>query len=457
MKKPKPRIAITSNEKTIHFVSLGCPKNRVDTEVMAGMAVAAGYRIVADPTQAAIIVVDTCGFIESAKQESVDVLLEMARYRTEGCCRTLVAAGCLAQRYASELAESVPELDHLVGTSQPDRLKAVLAGDAARMEVGPAGHFLPSASTPRFLEPGVATAYVKIGDGCSRLCSFCAIPAIRGAARSRETQDIVDEITRLTEKGIVEVCLVAQDTAAFGRDRGLDGELTRLVEQLDRVEKLRWVRLLYLYPDSVPDALLEAMGRLRTLAPYLDIPIQHASDPMLRRMRRGHNASNLRRLIERIRKRAPDAFLRTSVLVGHPGETDDDFAHLMTFLEWAKFDHLGAFRYSDEEGTRAASETLKVSPRTSYGRYRKIMALSRQIARARTAQLVGRELEVIVEGPEDEQGFVLVGRHIGQAPEIDGQTYLVSSDASPGDIVLSRIIEAREHDLVAQPASLPVD
>ncbi|MCU0663313.1 MAG: 30S ribosomal protein S12 methylthiotransferase RimO [Myxococcota bacterium] len=451
MTKPKPQMVKAQARKTIHFVSLGCPKNRVDTEVMAGLAVAAGYQIVSDPSDATIIVVDTCGFIESAKQESIEVLLDMARFRAQGKCRTLVAAGCLAQRYAQDLAQEVPELDHLVGTSHPDHLTEILEGVAARLDVGPAGHFLPTASTPRFLEPGAATAYVKIGDGCSRLCSFCAIPAIRGTARSRQVSDVVEEVKLLVARGIVEVCLVAQDTAAFGRDRGGENELVRLVEQLDDVPGLRWARLLYLYPDSVPDALLDAMGQLRTLAPYLDIPIQHASDAMLRCMRRGHGAKSLRRLIEHIRNRAQGAFLRTSVLVGHPGESEDDFAQLLAFLEWAEFDHVGAFRYSAEEGTQAASAQPKVSARLSYARYRKVMALSRRLAKAKAAQLRGRQLEVLVEGSADDQGFVRVGRHIGQAPEIDGQTYLVSSNASPGDIVLAKIIEGRDHDLVAEP------
>lgn len=451
MTKLKQRDVQTSTHKTIHFISLGCPKNRVDTEVMAGIAVAAGYRIVADPAEASVIVVDTCGFIESAKSESIEVLLEMSRFRSEGRCRTLVAAGCLAQRYAQELSQEIPELDHLVGTSHPDHLISVLTGDSERIDVGPAGHFLPTASTPRFLEPGAATAYVKIADGCSRTCSFCAIPAIRGQARSREVEDIALEVEGLVEKGIVEVCLVAQDTAAFGRDHGRDDDLVQLVRRLDRVKGLKWTRLLYLYPDSVPDTLLDAMGQLSTLAPYLDIPIQHASDAMLRRMRRGHRAAALRGLITRIRRRAPHAFLRTSVLVGHPGETQEEFDELLAFLEWARFDHVGAFRYSEEEGTLSVGVEPKVSPRDSYARHRKVMALARKLAKKRVKELVGREIDVLVEGSADDQGFVLVGRHAGQAPEIDGQTFLVSSDAKPGEMVRARITGGRDHDLIAQP------
>ncbi|MFO8073234.1 MAG: 30S ribosomal protein S12 methylthiotransferase RimO [Polyangia bacterium] len=437
--------------RSLHLVALGCPKNRVDAEVCAGLACELGLEIVPSPEEADAIVVYTCGFIEPAKRESIDVLLELARLRTEGRCRLLVSASCLSQRYARDLARELPEVDLFVGTQEPRWLERVLAGELSRVEVGPAGHFLQRHGTPRMLEPGAASAYLKIADGCSRRCAFCAIPAIRGPMRSRPIGEIVDEARELTRRGVLELVLVSQDTAAYGRDLDRGASLVDLMRALDRVPGLRWVRPLYLYPDGVDDELLGALVDLRSAVPYLDVPIQHASARMLRRMRRGHGPGRLRGLLERARDLAPELFLRTTVLVGHPGESAEDFADLLRFVERARFHHLGAFRYSDEEGTPAFEGRPAVTPRDSYNRQRRVLAVQRRISRARNRELLGRELEVLVERPADESGYVMVGRHAGQAPEIDGVTYLVSCPVPPGEIVRARAIRAGDFDLVAEP------
>jgi len=438
-------------QRTIHFVALGCPKNRVDTEVLAGFAARAGLAIVGEPAKADVIVVNTCGFIESAREESIAALLDMARYKRIGRCRLLVAAGCLAQRYGAELAAELPEVDTFLGTAGLDRLGDVIRRAADRVLVGPAAHHLQRKGTPRFLEPGAPSAYVKIADGCSRKCAFCAIPQIRGQARSRPIAEIVAEASRLAAAGVVELNLVAQDTSAYGNDLGDGADIAALARALDGVEGVRWVRLLYLYPDNVPDALLEAMAGSAKLVPYLDIPIQHASAGMLRRMRRGHGPSALRRLVGRVRRLLPGAYLRTAVLVGHPGETDADFEELLAFVREAEFHHLGAFRYSAEEGTASLREGDPVPKRKAYDRWRRVMGAQRKVARRLNRALVGTEIEVLVEGADDAEGYVLRGRHRGQAPEVDGVTYLVSCEAKVGDIVKARVVSASDHDLVAEP------
>ncbi|HUT76395.1 MAG TPA: 30S ribosomal protein S12 methylthiotransferase RimO [Polyangia bacterium] len=438
--------------RTIHFAALGCSKNRVDTEVLAGIAANAGLEVVADPGEAEVIVVSTCGFIEAAARESIDTLLELSRFKETGRCRLLVAASCLVQRHGAELADGLPEVDLLVGTQEPSWLERALAGAAAaRLEVGAAGHFLQGPSTPRLLEPRAASAYVKIADGCSRACAFCAIPAIRGPMRSRAVDGIVAEARALVARGVKELVLVSQDTAAYGRDRDDGAGLVSLVRALDRVDGLAWVRLLYLYPDGVTDDLLACMRDLRTLVPYLDVPVQHASAEVLRRMRRGHGPARLRRLVERARRIVPGIFLRTTVLVGHPGERDEDFAELLGFVGESRFDRLGVFRYSDEEGTPSFGTGPVVSPRISYARQRRVLAVQRRISRELGRALVGSKLDVLVERAADDAGWVLEGRHPGQAPEVDGITYLVDCAATPGAIVRARVTRATDHDLVAEP------
>jgi ribosomal protein S12 methylthiotransferase len=439
------------DNKTIHFVSLGCAKNRVDTEVMAGIAVRTGLRIVPRPDEADFLVVNTCAFIDKAREESVAVLLDMAAVvKARG--GIFIAAGCMAKRYAETLAAEMPELDHLIGTGDLDALADIIAGTADRIRVRPeASHFLQGRDTPRFIEPTAAAAFVKIADGCSRKCAFCAIPGIRGRAKSRPVEVIVEEVKQLAAAGICEINLVAQDTTAYGRDLGEDADLTQLLHALHDETTIPWIRLLYLYPGAVDDALLETISSLERVVPYLDIPIQHASDTVLKQMRRGHDAARLKEEITRIREQVPGAYLRTAVLVGYPGETAADFQALLRFIEWAKFDHLGAFRYSPEEGTHAFDLTPRVSKRDAYNRYRKVMALQRKIGRRKKRSLLGQALPVLVEGAADDEGYVKVGRHIGQAPEVDGVTYIVSSDAPTKTILNARVTKVGDFDIVVEP------
>ncbi len=442
---------MNKKSRTIHFLSLGCPKNRVDTEVLAGIAALEGYSLVSDSSDADVIVVNTCGFIAEAREESVNALLAMGRHRTDGRCQKLVAAGCLSQRYAIEVAREMPEIDCVLGTTAGEQFEEVLHTRGRVIEVSAPGHFLQGPNTPRFVESGAPSAYVKVADGCSRKCAFCAIPSIRGRARSRPIAQIVGEAEELVKAGVVEINLVSQDTSAYGADLSDGSDIVSLVRALDRVEGLRWVRVHYLYPDGVPNELLHAMGDLEKLVPYLDIPIQHAASKMLKRMRRGHGPRTLTSLIERARRIVPGIFLRTTVLVGHPGETAGDFEELLDFVKWAGFDHLGVFRYSDEEGTPSFKKGPVVSRRDSYNRFRKVMKVQRVIARENSLRMIGKIVRVLVEDSADEIGYVLEGRHQGQAPEVDGKTYLVSSDARVGDMVDARVVSHRDHDLVAEP------
>jgi ribosomal protein S12 methylthiotransferase len=439
--------------KTIHFVSLGCPKNRVDTEALAGIAIARGFEVRSSPEDADVITVNTCGFVADARQESIDVLCAHMVYKEKHRCRVLIATGCLSQRYGDELALELPEYDYFLGTSNLEQFGKILDGEAGRLSVGEAGHTLTSAFAPRFLEPGARTAYVKIADGCSRRCAFCSIPAIRGrVGRSRPVDDIVTEAKNLVDRGVFELVLVAQDTSAYGRDLGGDASLCGLLRALDKVDGLGWIRVMYLYPDAVDDALLGTMADCERIVPYIDVPIQHASANVLRAMRRGHGPSVLRQMVTRIKKKLPQAFLRTAVLVGHPKETEKDFAQLLEFIEWARFDHLGAFRYSKEEGTASFDMDDTVSKRDSYNRARRLLALQRRLSRQTLKARRGSFIDVLVEAAADDQGYVLEGRHQGQAPEIDGKTFLVSSDAAVGQVVRARIIDTSDHDVVATAA-----
>lgn len=438
-----------NDSKTIHFVSLGCAKNRVDTEVMLGVSDDEGYRLVASPEEAEVIVVNTCGFIGPAKKESIDTILEMAQYKEEGQCERLVVAGCLSQRYPEELAKELPEVDHLLGSSDMLSLSKVLRREAERMMVGNPADWTIRATDPRRLSLGGPSAYMKIAEGCNRSCSFCAIPGIRGKQRSREIADLVSEATRLAEEGVVELNLVSQDTIAFGRD--LDGrpDLAELVEALGEVPGIRWIRLHYLYPEKLDDRLIELMASHPKVLPYIDMPLQHASDPVLRAMRRGHGGERLYRLVDRVRAAIPGLVFRTTFLVGHPGETEEAFEELLDFVRYAEFDHIGVFTYSPEEGTRAFEMEHEVPPAVARKRQRKLMSVQRAISRDRLRARVGHEVEVLVTGPSDESEFLLEGRFYGQAPEVDGKVILANGEAEIGEIRRALVTNASDYDLVA--------
>jgi ribosomal protein S12 methylthiotransferase len=438
--------------RTIHFVSLGCPKNRVDPEVMLGVARRAGFTHVGEAEAAEVIVVNTCGFIGEAKKESIDAIFEMARHKEDGHCKRLVVAGCLSQRHPDELAREMPEVDHFLGSSDMLKLGEVLRGDAERMLVGNPADWVVRAGDPRTLSTPRGSAYLKIAEGCDRTCSFCVIPELRGKQRSRPLRDVVEEAARLVESGVRELNLVSQDTIAYGRDLG-QGEragLAELVQAVAEVPGLRWVRLFYLYPETMTDAIVELLAHHPRVVPYVDMPLQHAADAMLRRMRRGHGGARLRRVVTRLREAIPALTFRTAFIGGHPGETDAEFDELCEFVEWAQFDRVGVFRYSDEESARSFHLEGKVPARTAANRYRRLMALQRRIAHAKNRRLVGQELEVLVEGESDEHEYVLMGRHPGQAPDIDGQVYLSGGEARAGEMRRVRITKASHYDLVGE-------
>jgi ribosomal protein S12 methylthiotransferase len=445
-------------EKRIHFVSLGCPKNRVDTEVMVGVAQKGGYSLAAEAEDADVIVVNTCGFIGEAKKESIETIFELAELKKLGATKKLVVTGCLSQRYPTELAQQMPEVDHFLGSSDMLKLAKVLDGSTEeRMLVGNPADWVIRASDPRVVTGSNASAYLKIAEGCNRTCAFCTIPQYRGKQRSRTADDVVREAEQLVAQGVVELNLISQDTIAYGRDLPKTGRasLAELVRRVADVKGVRWVRVFYLYPETMDEALLELFASHPNVVPYVDMPLQHASDAMLARMKRGHGKDRQKRVVERMRKHAPDLFFRTAFIVGHPGETDRDFDELCEFVEWAQFDHVGVFRYSDEETSASVDMDGKVPPLVAANRWRRLMAIQRKIARAKNAALVGKELEVLVEGPSEEHDLVMKGRHRGQAPDIDGQVYLGGGEVHAGEIRRVRITQASDYDLVGDVIDRP--
>lgn len=430
-------------------MSLGCAKNRVDTEVMLGVSDDSGFEVVEDPAAADVIVVNTCGFIGPAKEESVDTILEMAQYKTSGACRKLVVSGCLSQRYVGQLESDMPEVDHFLGSSDMLRLREVLGGTGERLMVGNPAEYTIRATDPRRLTQTSHSAFVKIAEGCNRTCSFCAIPGIRGKQRSRTVEDLVAEVERLVAGGVVEANLVSQDTIAYGRDLEARPPLAQLIDRLAKVDGLRWLRLHYLYPEALTPELVEAFHRHDNVLPYIDMPLQHASDSMLRRMRRGHGGRRIYDVVERLRAALPDLVFRTTFIVGHPGETDADFEELCELVRWAEFDHLGVFLYSHEEDTASGEMTDLVPEPVARARQLKLMTLQRAIRHARSEALVGQELEVLVDGESDESEFLLDGRWWGQAPEVDGKVVLANGTARPGELRRAIVTQAADYDLVA--------
>jgi ribosomal protein S12 methylthiotransferase len=438
--------------RTIHFVSLGCPKNRVDSEVMLGVAARSGYRHVDDAADAEVIVVNTCGFIDAAKKESIDTILELSELKKEGSCQRLVVAGCLSQRYVGDLAAEMPEVDHFLGSSDMLKLEGVLAGRAERILVGNPADWVVAASDPRLVSTRGASAYLKLAEGCNRKCSFCVIPQIRGKQRSRTADDIVSEAERLVSAGVLELNLVSQDTIAYGRDLAGAATLADVVRRVADVQGVRWVRLFYLYPEKLDDALVELIGGHPKVVPYVDMPLQHAADGMLRRMRRGHGGKRQRDVVTRLRAAIPNLTIRTAFIVGHPGETDAEFEELCEFVEWAEFDRVGVFHYSDETTAHAYTLGDKVERKVALARAKRLMKIQKAISRRKNRALVGRKLEVLVEGPSEESELVFVGRHAGQAPEIDGQVFLSGGEVRPGEMREVTITRATDFDLLGEVA-----
>ena len=441
--------------RTIHFVSLGCAKNRVDTEVMLGVSDQSGFEIVEDPAEAQVIVVNTCGFIGPAKEESVETILEMSAHKAGGICEKLVVAGCLSQRYPEELSRELPEVDHFLGSSDMLKLESVLGGAKERMLVGNPAQYTMRASDPRVLTGQTHRAYVKIAEGCNRGCSFCAIPSFRGKQRSRTIEDLVREAGILAAAGVVELNLISQDTIAYGRDLPKRESLAELLAALAEVDGIRWVRAHYLYPENLSDSLIEVIAEHEKVLPYIDMPLQHASDSMLRAMRRGHGGDRMYKVVERLRRSIPDLVFRTTFIVGHPGETEKDFEELRSFLQWAELDHVGVFMYSEEEGTPSGDMADTVDPDVIEARRDELMSVQRPISRERLELRVGTELDVLVEGVSDESDLLLQGRWWGQAPEVDGSVYLANGIAQAGEIRRVLVTEAADYDLMADFIDAP--
>ncbi len=437
------------------MMTLGCPKNRVDSEVMLGTLGARGYELVQQPQDAEVIVVNTCAFIGPAKQESIDSILEMAQYKKEGRCGTLVVTGCLSQRYGAELSAEMPEVDHFLGTSAYVQIGDLLAAEAAPRQVIPDPDYIHDAKTPKVNSSASHTAYLKISEGCDNKCAFCIIPKLRGTQRSRTIEDIVAEGQKLASEGVVELNLVAQDLTAYGHDLPGKPKLHDLLKALCRDVDVRWIRLHYAYPRVFPDELIEVMATEPKIAKYLDMPLQHASDKLLKSMKRGRDSAFLEKLLMKIRERVPGLTFRTSMIVGLPGETEEDFQLLKDFVVKHRFERLGVFQYSDEEGTAAFDMEGKLPPELIERRWREIMAIQKRISREQNKKLVGKRIEVLVEGRSEESEHLLVGRHEGQAPEIDGLVYINDGMAYPGEIVTVEITQAHHYDLIGRVVERP--
>jgi ribosomal protein S12 methylthiotransferase len=487
-----PQAAHAVSGQRIYFVSLGCPKNQVDTELMLGQVRAAGHELVDAPEGADVIVVNTCAFIDAAKEESVDTILEMAQHKHRGA-QKLVVTGCLAQRYAGELANDIPEIDHILGSADFPSLAQALdpAGGASGHGVAghhprdralalghaaPAGPAVPSRSrgkrkplpviqvaetptyiydheTPRVRIGAAHSAYVKIAEGCDRPCAFCIIPKLRGPQRSRPIDDIVAEVSALGQAGVVEVNLIAQDLTRYGWDAGTSPEsrprLAQLLRALGKVDGVSWIRLHYTFPSAFDDELIDVIASEPKVVKYIDVPLQHISDAMLKRMRRGHGSRLTRELVTKLRARIDDLVLRTTFIVGHPGETTAEFDELCGFVAESRFDRAGAFTFSVEPGTVSAILPRRVDPDVAAERQQTLMEIQRQISRARHEAMVGRELDVLVEGVSSESDYLMEGRWYGQAPGIDGVTYLSDRQVAPGSLVRARVTQASDYDLAA--------
>ena len=482
----------------IGMISLGCPKNLVDSEVMLGLAQQAGHQLTRDASDADVLVVNTCAFIDKARQESIDAILEMAEHKKTGKCRTLVVTGCLAERYRDELRAEFPEIDAVLGTGEVPEIVAALGGPAGSAsafahatadtsrnpayvqllrsngEPVPPSHprtlapshpptlapvlptYIYDADTPRLLATPRHYAYVKIAEGCDYKCAFCIIPTLRGRYRSRPADSIVREAEMLAAGGVKELLLISQDTSFYGNDRGERGALARLLRTLNRVDGLEWIRMLYLYPTTIGDDVLDAMAESEKVCKYIDLPLQHASDAVLKRMKRPGTRASYERLLDRIRTRLPNVALRTTFIAGFPGETDAEFEELQSFVKTTGFDHVGVFTYSDEVGTSAHDLPDDVPAATKRRRQSRLMSAQKKVVTRAQRNRVGQKVRMVIDGPSSEHELVIRGRLEGQAPDIDAVVYLTDCDPSEfsaGRFIDAEIVGSREYDLVARPIS----
>ncbi len=471
----------------VGFVSLGCPKNLVDSEVMMGLLAQGGAQITSRAEDADVIVVNTCSFIDTAKQESVDTILEMAQHKTGGRAKKLIVAGCLVERYRNEIQKNIPEVDAVVGTGE---LRQILSAAGIEPRVSQSGqgdspfvilnsrsegdareaagrfakdgwdgaiadlpNYLYDETTPRVLATPKYSAYIKIAEGCDHPCSFCIIPQLRGKFRSRRFESVIAEAQQLAKRGVREVTLIGQDTTCYGEDLGLKDGLALLLERLAQIEELRWVRFLYAYPNKITGKLLETIAAHEKICSYIDVPLQHASPAVLKAMKRGAGAEIFLKSIARMRRVIPDLTLRTSFIVGFPGETEADFEQLCDFVREAQFDWLGVFGYSDEDGAKAFALGEKVPAREIERRRKKLMSLQKQISRKKKRALVGRQFDLVLEGPSAETELLWEGRTAMHAPEIDGTVYVNDfgeREVSEGEFYRCEITEAHDYDLVAR-------
>jgi ribosomal protein S12 methylthiotransferase len=457
------------------MISLGCPKNLVDSEVMLGLAQQAGHQLTADAANAEVLVVNTCAFIDKAKQESIDAILEMAEHKKTGACRTLVVTGCMAERYRDELKEQIPEIDVVLGTGEVPQIVNAIGGAAPAASRDLA--YLPllrsngtaitgdsrlptyiyDAETPRLLATPRHYAYIKIAEGCDYKCAFCIIPKLRGHYRSRPADSIVREAQALADRGVKELLLISQDTSFYGIDQGQRGALARLLRDLNRVDGLEWIRMLYLYPTTIGEDVLDAIAESDKVCKYIDLPLQHAADPVLQRMKRPGTRAGYEKLLARIRSRIPGVTLRTTFIVGFPGETEVDFGELQSFLGAVEFDHVGVFTYSHEEGTSAHGLQDDVPARVKKSRQAALMSTQKRIVAAAHKRRVGSMQRLVVDGPAAEHELVLRGRLEGHAPDIDPVVYLTDCDPSQlsaGQFVNVEITGSRGYDLIARTLSV---
>jgi ribosomal protein S12 methylthiotransferase len=471
-----------SPKKKVGFVSLGCPKNLVDSEVMMGMLAQAGAQLTPRAEDADVIVVNTCSFIESAQQESVNTILEMARRKGEG--RRLVVAGCLVERFRDEIRKNVPEVDAVVGTGELENILAAAGiaptqdasspfkilssraeGDLRESQgrfsregwdgaIADLPNYLYDENTPRVLTTPRHAAYIKIAEGCDHPCTFCIIPQLRGKFRSRRFESVVAEAERLAHSGVREITLIGQDTTCYGEDLDLKDGLALLLEKLARIEDLRWVRFLYAYPNKITTRLLETIAAHQKICSYVDVPLQHASPTVLKRMKRGGGADVFLRMLEKVRRTIPDVTVRTSFIVGFPGETEKEFEELCDFVRKAQFDWMGAFGYSDQDGAGAYALEHKLPAKEIERRRKRLMQIQRQISKKRKKNLVGKEFDLVLEGTSEETDLLLEGRTAMHAPEIDGKVFVnefpEGEEPRFGEFYRCEIVEAHDYDLVAR-------
>jgi ribosomal protein S12 methylthiotransferase len=428
---------------TVGVISLGCAKNQVDTERMLGLLTAAGHEITNQPSEADVLIVNTCGFIESAKQESINAILEMAHYKQGGKCTRLVVTGCLSERYRDELKEAMPEIDLLLGVREYETLPRLLGGKTDAPHCGPKSARV--LTTPRY------SAYLRIADGCNNRCTYCAIPLIRGNLVSEPLEELVDEAKRLADNGVSELTLIAQDTSGYGMDRYGKPMLGELLNRLERIDSLRWLRVLYTYPDTVTPELIDRFRAGGKIVPYLDMPLQHTEDEMLRRMHRRGDQAHIRQVLDYVARVAPEFMLRTTLMVGFPGETESQFAAMVRFIQDHPFDRIGAFAFSPEEGTAAANLPEQVPEEIKQERLSRLMSAQQPISRARNERRVGQVVDVLIEGSKDGRAF---GRSYAEAPDVDGKIDLEHAGSlTVGSYVPVRLIRAEEYDMIGELAS----